>query len=326
MGGLDWTFPMRRLHSSALLGALLLCSTGANACSSCGCTLSSDWDSQGFATGSGFRVDLRYDYINQSQLRSGTDAVNRDDIPLPQPREIERDTINRLTTLGLDYSPNADWGFNVQLPYVDRWHTTVPEDETTLSSSQSSSLGDVRVLARYQGFRPEHDTGIQFGLKLPSGSHDVRFATGTEAGEALDRGLQPGSGTTDLLLGAYRFGTLNQDFDWFGEGLLQVALDSRDDYRTGASVNLNAGVRYMAHPRVTPQLQLNLRMQRRDSGAEADVENSGGTLLDLSPGVSIEISQGFHAYGFVQVPLYQRVNGYQLAPHWTASVGLRYAF
>lgn len=317
---------MRRLLPGALSGALILCSTAAQACSSCGCTLSSDWDSQGFATQSGVRVDLRYDYIDQSQLRSGTDAVDRHDIPLPQPREIEQSTINRLTTLGLDYSPDADWGFNVQLPYVDRAHTTFPQGETTLSSSHSSSLGDVRVLTRYQGFGPEHDTGIQFGLKLPTGSHDVRFASGTETGEPLDRGLQPGSGTTDLLLGAYHFGTLNQDFDWFGEGLLQVPLDSRDDYRPGASINFNAGVRYMAHPRVTPQLQLNLRAQRHDSGAEADVENSGGTLLDLSPGVSIEISPAFHAYGFVQLPLYQRVNGFQLAPHWTASIGLHYAF
>jgi hypothetical protein len=317
---------MRPPLAGAVFGALILPCAAAQACSSCGCTLSSDWDSQGFATESGFRIDLRYDFIDQSQLRSGTDAVDRDAISLPQSREIEDDTINRYTTLGLDYSPNADWGINLQLPYTHRSHTTYPEGETTLSSSHSSSIGDVRVLARYQGFTAQHDAGIQFGLKLPTGSHDVRFASGSEAGELLDRGLQPGSGTTDLLLGAYRFGTINQDFDWFGQGQLQVALDSRDDYRTGAAINFNAGLRYMAHPRVTPQLQLNLRAQRRDSGAQADAENSGGMLLDLSPGISVEVSRGLHAYGFVQVPLYQRVNGFQLAPHWTASLGLRYAF
>lgn len=317
---------MPRLLSTAVLGALVLASPAAFACSSCGCTLSSDWDSQGFASQSGFRVDLRNDFIDQSQLRSGIDAVHRRDFPLPQGREIEDRTINRYTTLGLDYSPNAAWGVNVQLPWVNRSHTTYPEGEATLSASHSSSIGDVRVLARYQGFDAQHDMGLQFGLKLPTGSHGVRFATGAEAGEALDRGLQPGSGTTDLLLGAYRFGALNQNWDWFGQGLLQVALDSRDDYRTGASVNFNGGLRYMAHPRVTPQLQLNLRVARRDSGDEADVENSGGTLLDLSPGVSVQVTDALHAYAFVQVPLFQRVNGLQLAPRWTASVGLHYSF
>jgi len=209
---------MPRLLLGAVIGALGLASPAAFACSSCGCTLSSDWDSQGFATQSGFRIDLRYDYIDQSQLRSGTDAVDHAEIPLPQDREIEDSTINRYTTLGLDYSPNADWGVNAQVPYTNRSHTTFAEGETTLSSSNSSSIADVRVLARYQGFSPQHDTGIQFGLKLPTGSHDVRFATGTEAGNPLDRGLQPGSGTTDLLLGAYTFGTLSQNFDWFGQG------------------------------------------------------------------------------------------------------------
>jgi len=317
---------MPRLLPAAVLGALVLSSPAAFACSSCGCTLSSDWDSQGFATHSGFRADLRYDFIDQSQLRSGTDAVHRRDFPLPQEREIEDRTINRYTTLGLDYSPSAAWGVNVQLPWINRSHATYPEGETTRSSSHSDSLGDVRVLARYQGFDAQHDTGLQFGLKLPTGRHDVRFASGTEAGEPLDRGLQPGSGTTDLLLGAYRFGTLNQNWDWFGQALLQAALDSSDDYRTGASVNLNGGLRYMAHPRVTPQLQLNLRTARRDSGDEADTENSGGTLLDLSPGVSVQINDGLHAYAFVQLPLYQRVNGLQLAPRWTASIGIHYAF
>src|SRR5205085_7077653 len=98
--------------------------------SSCGCTLSSDWDSQGYAGNQGLRFDIRYDYLNQSQLRAGTHAVDRSDYPLPADREIEGSTINRYTTLGLDYSPNAAWGFNLQVPYVDRRHTTFPEGET----------------------------------------------------------------------------------------------------------------------------------------------------------------------------------------------------
>jgi len=79
---------MPRLLLGAVIGALGLASPAAFACSSCGCTLSSDWDSQGFATQSGFRIDLRYDYIDQSQLRGGTDAVDHAEIPLPQDREI----------------------------------------------------------------------------------------------------------------------------------------------------------------------------------------------------------------------------------------------
>jgi hypothetical protein len=33
-----------------------------------------------------------------------------------------------------------------------------------------------------------------------------------------------------------------------------------------------------------------------------------------------------HLYGFVQLPLYSKLDGYQVFPHWTASVGVSYAF
>ncbi|MGN6513215.1 MAG: transporter [Lysobacteraceae bacterium] len=308
------------------LAPLLFAAPAARACSSCGCTLSTGWDSQGFATTAGFRVDLRHDFLNQSQLRSGTDALDRGDYPLPQDFELEKGTLNRYTTLGIDYSSGGDWGVNVALPYVDRDHATYPEGETALAKSHSSSFGDARVLVRWQGFTPEHNVGLQFGLKLPTGSHDVRFASGPEAGEPLDRGLQPGTGTTDLLLGAYRFGPMNQDWDWFVQGLAEVALGSRDGFRPGPALNLNAGVRYVANARVVPELQLNGRVSRRDTGMDADTDNSGGTLLDLSPGVTVKVTDKLHLFGYVQVPLYQRVNGIQLAPRYTTSIGARYDF
>lgn len=311
---------------TGLTAASALAPTAAHACSSCGCTLSSDWDSQGFATSSGFRFDLRYDYLNQSQLRSGTQALDRADFAPPQDREIELDTINRYTTLGLDYSPNADWGIHLQLPYVDRSHRTVSEGETEISASHSSGIGDARLLVRYQGYTAERNLGIEFGLKLPTGRHDVDFSAGPEAGERLDRGLQPGSGSTDALLGAYKFGTINQDWDYFVEGQLQVVLASADRFRTGSSLNLNAGLRYMGNETFVPQIQINARGVARDSGAEADRENSGGALVDLSPGLSVKVAKKLSLFGFVQLPLYQRVNGLQLAPRITASLGARFEF
>jgi hypothetical protein len=312
--------------AGALAGVLLSLPATAFACSSCGCTLSSDWDSQGFATKSGFRFDIRFDYLNQSQLRSGNRAVGRDEFSAPNDVEVENETINRYTTLGFDYSPNSNWGINLQLPYVDRSHSTLPEGETQLSFSDSSSVGDARLLLRYQGLTPQKNVGLQIGLKLATGSHHVRFSSGTVAGEPLDRGLQPGTGTTNLLLGIYRFGSLNQNWDYFAQAMAEGALDSSDGFRPGASLNLNLGLRYLANETIVPELQLNSRVVRRDSGSDADVVNSGGTLVDLSPGVTIKVGEKLHLFGFIQVPVLQRVNGLQLAPRYTASIGARYDF
>ena len=314
-----------KLRRSFVLVALLASPLAAQACSSCGCTLSSDWGSQGLATQPGLHFDFRYDYINQSQLRSGSHGVDRADYPLPNEREIEIDTINRYTTLGIDYG-RGDWGLNLQLPYVQRTHSTFPEGETEPSYSRSSSIGDARLLYRYQGFTPDKSIGVEAGLKLPTGRHDVRFHAGTEAGEPLDRGLQPGTGTTELMLGVFKFGPISQNFDYFAQAFAQAPLDSRDGFRPGTAVNLNLGLRYVASETFVPELQLNARNAWRDRGPDADAENSGGSLLNLSPGLSVKLGDRLDAFAFVQVPLLQHVNGLQLAPRYSVSVGARYDF
>ena len=57
------------------LAAVLPCSA-VFACASCGCTLNSDFGSQGLSTASGWSLDLRYDTLNQNQLRRGTGTLS----------------------------------------------------------------------------------------------------------------------------------------------------------------------------------------------------------------------------------------------------------
>lgn len=323
---------MNRQHRAALIpirysvaAALLSCSVETFACASCGGMLSSDWGGQGFAVGPGWRADLRHDFVDQKQLRTGTGTVERNAYPAPAEREIELRTINRYTTLTLDYAANPDWGVSVQLPFVSRTHTTIAEGDEQVSGSRSNSLGDIRLLGRYQGLTPARNVGFQFGVKLPTGDFRRPFSFGAQAGEPLDRGLQPGTGTTDALIGAYHFNSLNRDWDYFALGLAQFALNSRENYRPGDALNFNAGMRYMSlDVPVVPQLQINLRYSRADRGDEADIANSGGTTIQISPGATWALAQKLWFYGFLQLPVYQNLRGFQLAPRWTVSAGLRF--
>lgn len=311
----------------ALLLALAASSIGAGpawACSSCGCTLNSDWASQGYAVSRGWRFDLRYDYFNQSDLRSGRDSVDVSSFEVPNEEEIQRTTINRNISLGFDYSPSRSWGITVLLPRYDRWHSTLAEDTTELSYSHSRGIGDARIVGRYQGFNPDAGFGVVFGLKLPTGATDIRFNAGPEQGERVDAGLQPGTGTTDALVGLYQFGNLNPEWGYFAQALLQQPLNSHDDFKPGTGINLNAGLRYNGWKVVSPQLQVNLRSERRESGDNADAENSGATLAYLSPGVNFRFNAHWDGYLYTQFPLYQRVNGLQLEPERFYSVGLQY--
>ena len=321
---------MFSLPSAARAAALLTlaaASADALACSACGCTLNADWATQGLTSRTGLTADLRLDVFNQDDLRSGTGRVDRSTLALPNDQEIQQRTLNRNATLTLDYGLDADWGVTLMLPWLDRRHTTIAEGDTALSASRSSSVGDVRVLARYTGWSEAHDWGLQFGLKLPTGdSHGVDFDGGPQQGQMLDRGLQPGTGSTDLLVGVFKFGAIGESADWFGQALLQVPVVADRAFKPGVGANLTAGVRWRGLGAVVPQMQFNSRLERRETGSEADTPNSGATLVYFSPGATFDVGEKTSVYLFGQVPVYQRVDGLQLEPKWSLSAGVHAAF
>ena len=333
---------MKTFLLAATVSALgLIAAVDAQACASCGCTLSSDWENVNFASHGGFKLDLRYDDIDQIQLRSGmhriSPAAASRIVNDGDPQEVESYTHNHYVTASLDYTDGGNWGVNLQLPYIKRSHATLgtasdgatpgPNGESYVSDT--SDLGDIRLVGRYAGFLEQHNLGVLFGVKLPTG-RTALSGTSTDATQpgpvTIDPGLQPGSGTTDLILGGYYAVGLGKGWEYYLQGLYQTALNEKDGYRPGDGYNLNIGLKYMGFTHVEPQVQLNARYVRHDTGARADTASTGGTLVYLSPGAVIPLSSQLAAYAFVQLPVYQDVRGVQLMPKYTASIGIRYSF
>ena len=309
------------------------------ACASCGCSLSSDWDSQGVSFSPGLKLDLRYDFLNQNQYRNGTKSVTYD----PSTHaENELYTKTQYFTAGIDYSFANAWGVNVQLPWIDRQHATNgtppidPTVPTTLQNTQA--FGDARVVFRYAGFADRH-FGVQWGLKLPTGSHTETFSSGGSAGVQVDPGLQPGTGSTDLLVGGfYARSFYHHTWDYFTQGIYQTPIHHDAVYKPGDAINGNLGVRYLGFDTFMPQLQVNVRMIRKDSvsqatdstgnlvpGPMAHDNNTGGRIVSISPGITIPVNQQTMFFAFLQVPVYQSLDGFQLAPKYSVSLGVRIA-
>jgi hypothetical protein len=321
------SFSFSRPAVLVLVGFTLIASSPSFGCSVCGCSLSSDWAAQGYAMTPGFDVGLRFEYFEQSDLRSGTGSVDRSALTFPNDDEIQQRTVNRNIWLDLNYVVNSAWAFSAAMPYHDRFHTTIAGGDTDISTSHASGLGDVRLLARYQFHREASQSwSLQFGLKLPTGGFNQNFAEGPQAGQLLDRGLQLGTGTTNLILGASWFSRPATNLGTFVHATLEQPLASRADFLPSTSLNLSGGIRWLNTSRFTPQLQLNIKTETREHGAEADTANSGGTIAYLSPGMTAELSQQANAFVFVQLPVYQRVNGLQLEPKWLLSFGVRLKF
>jgi hypothetical protein len=295
-------------------------------CSVCGCSLSSDWAAQGYSMTPGLQADVRYEYYRQSELRSGTGGVDRAALPLPNDVEVQQSTLNRNLWLDLDYVGGASWGMTLQLPYHDRFHSTIAPGDLAVSTSQASGVGDLRISGRVQKAGLQTSYGLQFGLKLPTGRFDQNFATGPRAGQLLDRGLQLGTGTTDVLVGASFFTRPLVSLGCFAQVMLDQPLSSRAGFRPGTSFAFNSGVRFLTTGWLSPQMQLDVRWDGRETGISSDHDNSGSTFIHLSPGVTADLGTRVHGFAFVQLPLYQRVNGLQLEPRWLLSAGLRYEF
>jgi hypothetical protein len=326
----------RLRHSAPVLAAVaVLCvlPQRSTACASCGCTLSAD-AAMGYSAMPGWRLSIEYDYIDQNQLRSGTHAVSG----VPAGTELEHETVNQYVTTGLSYSPSSSWNVTLLIPYVIRSHSTYGIYDPTqplpeLSRSFSSSLGDIKLIGSYQGLLPTNNLGIQLGMKLPSGQYGsaVQFYSGPNAGTPLDASLQPGTGSTDVIVGAYYYQAISQDFDAFVNGQFQSAVKHKldqpgNDYRPGNSTTVSFGLRYEGNPRWVPQLQANLLHKSPDQGALADVQNTAGNVVFLSPGITAQLATGLHLFAFAQLPLYSNLYGIQLFPRWTASAGVTYAF
>ena len=312
-----------KLLALLLLPAVVAGPSTALACSVCGCSLSSDWAAQGYTTQPGLEAGVRFEYFEQSDLRSGTSSVDRSTLELPNDAEIQQRTLNRNTWLDLNYVIDSSWAVSASIPYHDRFHTTIAEGDTDISTSHATGLGDIRLLARYQKFSTADSFGFQFGLKLPTGGFHQNFAEGPQAGELLDRGLQLGTGTTNLLVGASWFTRPTVNLGLFASVMLDQPLVARDGFLPSDSATLSSGVRWLNSSRFTPQLQLNIKAEGREHGDQADTPNSGGTIAYLSPGVTAELAPHVNSYVFVQLPVYQHVNGLQLEPKWVLSLGVR---
>lgn len=313
------------------LGAVVLAAAAGSAGASCGsafCMVNTNWNLQGVAAEPGLRADFRYEYIRQDQPMSGSDRIAVGQIPR---HHDEVKTVNRNFLATLDYTFNDRWAVAATLPYLDRSHTHIHNHGGARLPEQwdFERAGDVRVLGRYQ-LRSEDANaqklnyyGVNFGLKLPTGDKNVVNAAGSRA----ERTLQPGTGTTDLLLGGYYSRLLGaSDASWFVQGLWQTALDSSESYRPGQRVSLDAGYRYEATDKLGLMLQLNALYRARDSGSQAEPDDTGGKFLYVSPGLSYAITKATQVYGFVQKPIYQYVNGVQLVADWSVVVGVTARF
>ncbi len=302
--------------------SLALANVSQASCGSSFCSLETSLDSQGVLTEPGqFGLDLRFEFVKQDALRAGTKSISQAE---DTGDATELKTFNRNLIATLTYAFTPQWSLAASLPYVSRAHSHI-EDPTGAAEHESWSftkLGDARISGNYHFDRP-HDApdnfGMQFGVKLPSGDYKSENADGVVA----ERSLQPGTGTTDLIVGGhYTYKPAFKQLTYFVNAQIQHALAKRDDYRAGDQLSLSGGIAYAYADNAAAMFQLNGLSKGRDAGAHAEPDVSGGRFIFASPGVRFALGKDTQVYGFAQVPIYRNVNGIQLTADWTFVAGM----
>jgi hypothetical protein len=316
------------LRGLALTAVVAASATSAQAsCGSAFCSINSDWASDALGLAEGAVLDLRYEHIRQDQPRTGSRRIAVGAIPHDHD---EVRTVNDNLLVNYSRSFASGWGYSVVLPLVSRDHEHIDSDAAVPTEERWKfrEIGDLRLTGRYQvpiGAQ-EHGAatgGVLFGLKLPTG----RTGVANGDGEVAERSLQPGSGTTDAILGAFYHRQLaDQQSSVFAQVQLQHALKLHDDFAPGAQLTLDLGYARRLGEKLSGLVQLNAVVKRRDRGGQAEPEDSGSRSLFLSPGLSYDVNERMRVYAFFQQPLRQSVNGVQLTARHAVAVGLATRF
>ena len=268
----------------------------------------------------------------------------------PASLNVDKRLNTQWYNVGFSYNFNRDWGVMVRIPTANRTLTTDTGAFAGVTSFNSKSIGDIEIMGMYTGFFKDMSTGIIFGVKLPSG---------TFTAPGFDRDNQIGTGSTDLLLGAFHRGLLTGDNAWqyFTQVMLrrpflyQSAADPQgffdgspgvvQTYLPGYQVDGSFGIVYnnlyhvLGLDKITPLAQVIVSDRTHDTGTGSDPYNSGFDRVMLSPGVEFtkvvdeQNNRVIKLYADVEFPIYYRANaannagteGQLVAPYLIKVVG-----
>jgi hypothetical protein len=309
---------LSQFKAAASAGFLILClAPGAARACACGCGVFDVGAGSLLSPGQVGVISLEYDFLDQTQNWSGASRA-------PAANNPDKRILTHFIKIDGEYMLNRDWSVMIDVPIADRTFRTIPDGAAGPVGFHDTALGDVRIMADYTGLSEDMSTGLTFGLKLPTG--DFRA-------HGFDRDTEIGSGSYDLLIGGYHRGSLDKLAVWnyFVQGIEQIPVALQGGYRPGQEFDGATGLFYDGfvfaggRAKVSPVLQLIASVRAPDAGLLADRPASGYERLMVSPGLQLATGD-WRAYGDVEFPVYQRVNGNQLVAPVLFKVALSRSF
>jgi hypothetical protein len=283
-------------------------------------------------TGAGMKISERYTVLDQ--VYQGTSEKNN-------PGAKETHWTTELTGF---YSITPQFMVMGVVPYKkgrtsgEADMTATPPALDTTMSGDASGLGDVALLGRYTFLKSEAPEATDviaavFGIKFATGRTDAKTSDGMNY---LDSHLQPGTGSTDYLLGL-SFSHALQRFSLSANLLGTMTTEGKfgdTKHKFGNALNYDVTAKYRVAPEAftptKPQwfvaLGINGEVRERETENGVTVEDSGGNTIYLSPGIQLVLAPHWVVDVSYQHAVYHNLYGTQLGETYKVVTGVTYLF
>ncbi len=321
---------MRRILSVLGLAIVLLSTAPASACDFC--LLSQGISPLDTMNGAGIKISERYTVLDQV-YQGTTEKAN--------PGAKETHWTTELTGF---YNITPAFMLLSVIPYKNGSTTgeadmsIVPPALDASMAGRASGLGDVALLGRYTFLKQETpDTttimaGVA-GVKFVTGSTDAKTSDGMMF---LDSHMQPGTGSTDYLLGLSYSHSLAR-FSVSANLLGTITTEGKfgnTKHEFGNAMNYDVTAKYRVAPAAfSPAkaqwfvaLGLNGEVRDREKEDGVTVIDSGGNTLYLSPGLQLVFAPHWVVEASYQHAIYHNLYGTQLGETYKVVSGVTYLF
>ncbi len=206
------------------------------------------------------------------------------------------------------YQLSDHFAFSGELPMSFRRLEVTTADG--VERDKSSGVGDAEMTALWMtNFAYKADRHLTVGLsasfKLPTGHNNAQ-----SGGVRADEHLQSGTGSYDIVVGG-AFSLATRTNRIFASAYFRSNGTNSFDYHYGNAALFNIGAQRSISSSVTGSLQLNGRHARRDFDSGEIVDNTGGSVAYLTPGVRFGLGTVTSLSVSVQIPVWQDLYGEQ---------------
>ncbi len=307
-------------------------------------------------------LSYRYMFMDMDGMQTGTDAVTSSEVFAANYTVTPERMTMDMHMFGLMHAPSDRLTLMAMIPFkeIAMDHRIFPNALPLISlnggidtfTTRSEGFGDFKSAALYQFWNKENQRAhFGFGISLPTGSigqKDLVPGPGGRIDRQLPSPMQLGSGTVDLFPSlTFLAQQENWSFGFQGNGIIRLG-ENHHNYRLGHEFNATTWLSWKVGDAISIASKIKYRTLGEIEGVQSDLsfhppfaparrtvptafsENYGGESLDLGFSLNYLVRKGKLRGNRIafewSVPVWQKLNGFQLQTDYIMTLGWQFAW